>query len=294
MAKNDIKAFANGDSANVMAQAEWEGLDALENGFVSGKASSAQVNKALRQSSFVASALAQSVADTSGEDVLDDGDVAGLAARIVTGNQGRLLNVQRFTLAGSYTYTPTPGTSSIVVEVVGAGGGGGFSIINPGGENGYVGAGGGGGGYATSRLTDVPASQDLTVGAGGAGGENYVQGERGGESSFGDITASGGGPAGDNSALAWGGEGGMGSGGNLFNARGGTGGDMHEHSDTLSQVPGAGGPSKYDAGSRGVPGGTGAGVNGLYGSGGSGALTYDVPAAGGAGGDGLVVVWEYS
>ncbi|MCT4713268.1 hypothetical protein MUA04_24165 [Enterobacteriaceae bacterium H11S18] len=294
MAKNDIKAFAIGESANVMAQAEWEGLDALENGFVSGKASSAQVNKALRQSTFVAAALAQSVADISGEDVLDDGDVAGLVGRLTTSNQGRLLGVQRFTVAGSYTYTPTPGTSSIVVEVIGAGGGGGCSIVNPGGDTGYVGAGGGAGGYASGRLTDVPASLALVVGAGGAGGVSLAQGERGGDSSFGDMTATGGGPAGFNASLACGGEGGTGAGGDLFNARGGSGGDMNEHTGVLNATPGAGGASRYDGGSRGAPGATGAGVSGLYGSGGSGALSFDAEYAGGSGGDGLVVVWEYS
>ncbi|SQC91539.1 Uncharacterised protein [Cedecea neteri] len=49
------------------------------------KASSAQVNKALRQTSFIAAALAQFVSDKSGQDVLDDGDIAAFLAKLTTG-----------------------------------------------------------------------------------------------------------------------------------------------------------------------------------------------------------------
>ena len=52
MAKNDFKPFATGAGANVMSQADWEALPALLSGFTAGKASSAQVNKAIRQSAF--------------------------------------------------------------------------------------------------------------------------------------------------------------------------------------------------------------------------------------------------
>ncbi|HHS0916091.1 TPA: gp53-like domain-containing protein, partial [Salmonella enterica subsp. enterica] len=49
MAKNDFKPFATGKGANVTSQPDWEALPALLSGFTAGKASSAQVNKALRQ-----------------------------------------------------------------------------------------------------------------------------------------------------------------------------------------------------------------------------------------------------
>jgi hypothetical protein len=297
MAKNDIKAFANGDNANVLTQSEWEGLDALNNGFVSGKASSAQVNKALRQSSFMAAALAQSLVNSSGEDVLDDGDVDGLAARIAISGKGGLLNVQRFTAAGSYTYTPTPGTRSIVVDVIGAGGGGGGSIVDAASGGGYLGAGGGGGGYASSRLDDVPESESVIVGAAGTPGEGDFDGAPagvGGLSSFGDISATGGGGAGASENLAYGGQPGIGSGGNTFNSRGGPGGNMQMLNSNLGATPGAGGASHYDGGGYGAPGGTGPGIDGINGSGGSGAQSYDAIYPGGSGGDGLVVVWEYS
>ncbi|WP_105636138.1 phage tail protein [Cronobacter dublinensis] len=76
MAKNDFKPFATGAGANVTSQADWETLPALSQGFTSGKAASAQVNKAIRQSSFVASALAQFITDQTGADVLDNGNLS--------------------------------------------------------------------------------------------------------------------------------------------------------------------------------------------------------------------------
>lgn len=82
MATNNFKPFATGTGANVTSQAEWEALAALRMGFQSGKASSAQVNKAIRQALFIASALAQYTADKSGIDVLDDGDVSGFVAKM--------------------------------------------------------------------------------------------------------------------------------------------------------------------------------------------------------------------
>ena len=84
MAKNNFKPFATGAGANVMSQADWEALPALLSGFTAGKASSAQVNKAIRQASFIAAALAQYTANKSGLDVLDDGDVSGFIAKMTT------------------------------------------------------------------------------------------------------------------------------------------------------------------------------------------------------------------
>ncbi|WP_324029248.1 hypothetical protein [Pantoea sp. JZ2] len=85
MAANNFKPFAVGNGANVTSQTDYEALVALASGFQSGKASSAQINKVLRQASFIAAALAQYVANKSGQDVLDDGDVNGFIAKLVTG-----------------------------------------------------------------------------------------------------------------------------------------------------------------------------------------------------------------
>lgn len=82
MATNDFKPFATGSNANVMDQDAWESLPALTDGFTSGKASSAQVKKALRQTSFITSALAQFVADNTGSDVKDDGNSNGFQQQL--------------------------------------------------------------------------------------------------------------------------------------------------------------------------------------------------------------------
>ncbi|EGJ6591267.1 TPA: phage tail protein, partial [Escherichia coli] len=85
MAKNDFKAFATDRNANVMSQEEWETLPALISGFTAGKASSAQVNKVIRQASFIAAALAQFVSDKTQRDVLDNGDLPGFVELLESG-----------------------------------------------------------------------------------------------------------------------------------------------------------------------------------------------------------------
>ncbi|EKY3047375.1 hypothetical protein QHJ72_001329 [Escherichia coli] len=85
MAKNDFKAFATDRNANVMSQEEWEALPALLSGFTAGKASSAQVNKVIRQASFIAAALAQFVSDKTQPDVLDNGDLPGFVELLGSG-----------------------------------------------------------------------------------------------------------------------------------------------------------------------------------------------------------------
>lgn len=82
MAENDFKPFAVGAGANVLTQEEWEALVALSTGFTAGIARAGEINKALRQATVMASVLAQYIADTSGSDVLDDGDVSALVVKM--------------------------------------------------------------------------------------------------------------------------------------------------------------------------------------------------------------------
>ncbi|EEI6804245.1 phage tail protein [Salmonella enterica] len=105
MAKNDFKPFATGKGANVTSQPDWEALPALLSGFTAGKASSAQVNKALRQASFIAAALAQYTASKSGKDVLDDGDLSGFIAKMSAafGKDFQTLDATLTALAGLAT-----------------------------------------------------------------------------------------------------------------------------------------------------------------------------------------------
>ncbi len=95
MATNQIKPFATGPGANIVSQNEWETLPALLSGFTAGKASSAQINKVLRQTSFIAAALAEFVSEKSGQDVLDDGDVAGFVAKLSSGIAANYLSREK-------------------------------------------------------------------------------------------------------------------------------------------------------------------------------------------------------
>ncbi|EPM9520652.1 gp53-like domain-containing protein [Escherichia coli] len=105
MATNNFKPFATAANANVTAQADWESLPALLSGFTAGKASSAQVNKAIRQASFIAAALAQYTANKSGLDVLDDGDLKGFITKMSAafGKDFQALDATLTALAGLAT-----------------------------------------------------------------------------------------------------------------------------------------------------------------------------------------------
>lgn len=77
MATNNFKPFATGAGANVTSQADYEALSALISGFQAGKASSAQINKALRQCSTMSAMLGQFIA-AAGLDALDNGNLSTL------------------------------------------------------------------------------------------------------------------------------------------------------------------------------------------------------------------------
>ncbi len=83
MAINDFKPFAIGSGANVTEQPDYEALTALAEGFMSGKASSEQVNKVLRQATVMSSVLAQFISDQLSADVLDNGDTATLLNHLI-------------------------------------------------------------------------------------------------------------------------------------------------------------------------------------------------------------------
>ena len=94
-------------------------------------------------------------------------------------------SIKTFTTSGSHTYTPTSGTTSIVVHVIGAGGGSGTPKY-------YAWSGGGGaGGVAvkTYSVTEFGTSAAIQVGAKGTAGtanntNNPQNGGTGGSSSF--------------------------------------------------------------------------------------------------------------
>ncbi|QXF34388.1 hypothetical protein CE143_15460 [Photorhabdus luminescens] len=82
MAKNDFKAFAIGENANTLSQEEYESSDFIEEGFKSGIARSERLNKVWRQSSVIAAVIGKYIAEKTGEDVMDDGDLEKLVAQL--------------------------------------------------------------------------------------------------------------------------------------------------------------------------------------------------------------------
>ena len=187
--------------------------------------------------------------------------------------------VQSFTSTGSATFSVPTGIQRVDVLVVAGGGGGGQDV------------GGGGGGGGVVEAFDYPVSPGssvpVTVGAGGRGasqgGHPSSNGENGGNSTFGSLTALGGGGGGvwaNQNAQSGGSGGGSGATPNAWNSFGGSGTQPSQ--------------SNQYARNYGNPGGHCAAGNGpLYGrgAGGGGAGTPGEPAQGHAtgskGGDGM-------
>jgi hypothetical protein len=221
----------------------------------------------------------------------------------VNGSHGGLIGVQVFSTAGTSTYAPTPGTSSVVVEVLGAGGGGG-GVASTGAGQIATGGGAGAGGYARKRITSSFSGVTVTVGAKGTGGAAGANnGTDGGTSSFGALASATGGSKGPGGSA--------GSSPNVIGSNNGGTGSSGDINITGAKSPPnfvvstgvglqtAGANSLY--GSGGPAAGTGTGLSGGnasgFGAGGGGAVNCASQAsglAGGNGADGLVIVWEYS
>lgn len=237
--------------------------------------------------------------------------VAGADGVLPAGWAG-LLNVKIFT--SGTTYTPTPGTHKIIIELIGGGGGGGGAAASTSTQVSAAG-GGGSGGYARKFFTGINGTYSYSIGAGGNGGSaGNNNGTAGGNTTFtgpGAITVT-----------AYGGSYGLGSpavsqhytiysgaGGNLstngdINLRGTPGGDsliIYGSGSNYIVVSGSGGPSilgsyasTLRADSLGGPVGGMAAYN-YGGGGGGGKSSYgNVAAGGGAGAQGVIIVWEFS
>jgi hypothetical protein len=73
-ALNQILPFAIGEGSNVTDPTAWSAVAARMTGFQSGIANSSYYNTVFRQTAFVATVIAQLVADQAGRDVMDDGN----------------------------------------------------------------------------------------------------------------------------------------------------------------------------------------------------------------------------
>lgn len=128
MNKNDFKPFAAANNANVTTQSEWENLSVLLSGFISGKASSGQINKALRQATVMACVLAQYISDTNDTDVLDDGDISGLVQKL----KNSINSIARVTSVNNKTGAVTLGASDVNAFPSKGGTVGGDGVTTPG------------------------------------------------------------------------------------------------------------------------------------------------------------------
>jgi len=216
---------------------------------------------------------------------------------------GRLINTQIFKVAGTFPYTPTPGTKSIVVEMVGGGGGSGGVVATAAGTVGAS-SGGGSAAYAKALINSGISGVQVVVGAGGAGGAaGNNNGGAGGTSSFGSIISAPGGKPGNGSAAFSSNTGIGGSGASDPPVGANIVGFSGAGSDTSTILPPAifrpssgGGNPLGSGGVRATSAVSGAVSGSGYGSGPSGTFAGASTAAqaGVAGQSGVVIVYEYS
>ena len=115
---------------------------------------------------------------------------------------GRLLGIQTFTTAGTFTYTPTRGTTSVIIEAVG-GGGGSAGLMAATTDKVSMNCGGNSGDYAKGYFTSGFAGATVTVGGGGdAGTSSPTAGSPGGDTTVGSIIFCNGGQQSSVSGLA--------------------------------------------------------------------------------------------
>jgi len=233
--------------------------------------------------------FSQLSAGSASVDVLDNGNTASLLANLKTAfnliSQGRLTAIRVFTASG--TYTPSAGTKRIKVTVIGGGGGGGGGSAATDANTRRCGGGGGAGNTAISMLDisslTLPVSINVgTAGAAGAaGGGAGGNGGQGGTTTFGSYINATGGFGGGGGSLASdsltavtanGGTSAAPTTGNILNQRGSAGLQGIVGSNAI--VSGAGGASSLGGGGNPVAAGAStAGENGIYGGGGSGAIS---------------------
>ena len=218
------------------------------------------------------------------------------------GISGRLKQIVTITSSG--TYTPSSGSSFLVVEGWGGGGGGGGAGSSSG--NASVGGGGGAGGYFFGTISSVSSSYPIVIGAAGVAGTPTVIGGSGGTTSFGSslFTAIGGSGGQSYSAAQSSSQGGAGGGvgggatGGVVNSKG-MNGSIGLWPNTSIGFSGGGGTDRLGSGgsqavialSSSSAGSAGVG----YASGGGGAVSSNGATAsnGGVGTPGIIMVYEY-
>jgi hypothetical protein len=236
-----------------------------------------------------ASGSGVALASSSTQGVYGDGTNINSASA-----SGRLLGApQIFATAGTFTYTHTPGTEFIIVEVQAPGGASGGAPATGAGAA-SLGAPGGAGAYAKSIYTSAFSGLSVVVGAPGTGVLGGA-GNNGGSSTFGGLISCPGGRGGQTAGPA----------GSTFeavsnNSPAPTGGNIVSYvggggSLTISTAPtaiflGAAIPTLFGAGPKGGAPGVSPGVGG----GPTGNTPSTAAQTGFAGGPGITIIWEYA
>lgn len=216
---------------------------------------------------------------------------------------GRLLNIRIFASSGTYTYTPTVGTNSIIADGAGAGGAGGGAAA-AGSGNQSTGGGGSAGAWGRKRITSGFAGATITIGAGGVGNAGATGGT-GGTTSFGSLLTLPGGVGGSVGAISS-----VASiGGGISSSATPSGFDVGGFGQlgspgialsATSALGGAGGNSAYGMGASPTGANTTSATQGniargnAAGGGGAVGINNSVAPAGGNGVDGIMVIYEYS
>jgi hypothetical protein len=203
----------------------------------------------------------------------------------VDAGRGALKNIYTFSSNGTYTKSGTDVRQLRVICVGGGGGGRGY------GES------GGAGGF-TERWIDATSitTVSVTIGGGGSGGVYYGYSPSGATTSFGGFCSASGGNGANNNQDHTGGQGGIGSGGNLNFHGGGGRGHINCHSASHHN-PGHGGNSFFGGSTPGVHYTSRSQDNSAFGAGGTGSNFYNNGAnnydRGFDGQGGVCVVYEY-
>lgn len=312
---NDILAFCPTDTGtNLLDNATYLAAADRTSGNKPGVASAKLNNKAIRQATYVASQMAQLLANNVGSNVLDDATPARLLAQFTAGLSFYPPNLTKYT-SGSGTHNPTYffyiATGSATAAATYTNNGNTYTVVTTVASGTFIKMTGPGAPTASGTLTKASGTGDSTltfyaarapialkvkmVGAGGGGGgtgAGAAGGGTGGNTTFGTtLLVASGGVGGSNSAVI-GGVGGavsLGSGPVGTAIVGGTGSGGASTATSTANGGGAGavsplggaGPSRIASGSG--QNGENAQTNSGSGGGGAGGGTVN-GSGGGAGG----------